>query len=105
VTFSHDGAYLATGSQGDGTRVWEISSGDEVARLNIPGNVGAVVFSPDDKYVVAGSGSSNALVWHLPIDDLVEEACKRLTRNLTSDEWNQYFDNKPYRKTCSDPPL
>ena len=105
VTFSHDGTYLATGSQGDGARVWKVSSGEEVARLNIPGNVYAVVFSPDDNCVVAGSGTSNAMVWRLSIDDLVEEACKRLTRNLTSVEWNQYFDKKPYRKTCSDLPL
>ena len=100
VTFSHDGAYIATGSQGDGTRVWKVSNGEEVARLNIPGNVTAVIFSPDDEYVVAGSDSRDAMVWRLPIGDLVEEACMRLTRNLTSDEWHQYFDKQPYRKTC-----
>jgi hypothetical protein len=36
--------------------------------------------------------------------DLIDEACARLTRNLTPEEWRQYLGDEPYRKTCPNLP-
>jgi tetratricopeptide (TPR) repeat protein len=33
--------------------------------------------------------------------ELMKEACAHLTRNLTLEEWSQYFGDEPYQKTCS----
>lgn len=30
----------------------------------------------------------------------MELACRTAGRNLTQEEWNQYFREEPYRKTC-----
>ncbi len=32
------------------------------------------------------------------------EACRRLPRNLTREEWPLYLGNEPYRKTCPNLP-
>jgi hypothetical protein len=37
---------------------------------------------------------------------LIAEACSRLTRNLTLEEWRQHIGgDEPYRPTCPDLPV
>jgi hypothetical protein len=43
-------------------------------------------------------------VWLVWPEDLIAEACARLTRNLTQEEWERYLGDEPYRKTCPDLP-
>jgi WD40 repeat protein len=100
AAFSANSAYLVTGSQDGTARVWAVPGGEELARLNSPGNVYEVLFSPDGRYVVAGGNSSIARVWLLQINNLLEEACRRVDGNLSLEEWRQYLGDKPYRKTC-----
>ena len=100
AAFSANGAYLATGSQDGTARVWTVPDGKEVARLINPGNVVAVLFSPDGGHVVAASNGGQARVWLLPVADPLAEACRRVARNLSMEEWRQYLGEEPYRKTC-----
>ena len=34
-------------------------------------------------------------------EDLIAQACSRLTQNLTVDEWRRYVGAEPYRETCA----
>jgi hypothetical protein len=36
----------------------------------------------------------------LRTEDLANEICRRLDRNLTPADWKKYVGNEPYRKTC-----
>ena len=63
VAFSPGGDYLATTSTDDTARVWETTSGKEVARLLHQNNVNAVAFSPDGKYLATASTDGTARVW------------------------------------------
>jgi WD40 repeat protein len=70
-------------------------------------------FTPDSKYLIVGGdltlpnrdGSFTKLkpqvqfiAWQA--EDLIAKACGRVTRNLTADEWKQYFGSVQYHKTC-----
>jgi len=35
----------------------------------------------------------------------VEQTCQRVGRNFTREEWERYFPNEEYRKTCERWPL
>ncbi|MBE0669191.1 MAG: hypothetical protein IH588_01265 [Anaerolineales bacterium] len=107
VAFSLDGKYVVSGSADKTARVWEASTGKEIARMTHDGDVSSVVFSPDGKYVVSGSsGDITIRVWIYRPEDLIAEACSRVTRNLTRAEWNQYIgDALPYQAVCPNLPI
>jgi WD40 repeat protein len=67
--------------------------------------VSAVAFSPDGHWLVHGGGDRLAQVWLSQPKDLIDEACARLTRNLTRSEWQQYLGDEPYRPTCPNLPM
>ena len=49
VAYSFDGKYLAT-SSADGVKLWNVTTGEHVKKLNGQGNV---VYSPDGKYIAS----------------------------------------------------
>ncbi len=86
-------------------RVWEASNGSEVARVQRDGAVIGAVFSPDGEYLATASADKTARVQPWRPEGLTDEACARLTRNLTKEEWQQSLsDTLYYRKTCPNLP-
>ena len=105
AAFSPDGRYVVSGSWDTTARVWEADTRREVARMTHDGEVLAVAFSPDGQYVVSGSENGTARVWWWRPEDLIAEACRRLPRNLTREEWQRYVGPEvPYHATCPGKP-
>lgn len=104
VVFSPDGKHLATASFDNTARIWDANSGRQITHINHESYVYAVAFSPDGKYLATASFDKTARVWLWQPEDLINEACSRLNRNLTIKEWRQYLGDEPYRKTCSNLP-
>lgn len=78
--------------------VWSIKTGREISRLQYDGLVLHFIINPDFLIATTDSGSAYISVWSQMA--LATEACSRLTRNFTQEEWNTYFSNEVYRKTC-----
>jgi uncharacterized delta-60 repeat protein len=109
VIFSPDGRYVASSSNDETVRVWESFTGNEIARMYHTTDVYRAIFSPDGKYIVSsscedvgiycGRGLIHAWIWQP--DDLIENACSYVTRNLTLNEWQKYLgDSLPYKPVC-----
>ncbi len=67
----------------------------------------SVAFSPDgSRLATTASEDNTARVWLWRAEDLIAEACKRLPRNLTHQEWRQYVGEEvPYHATCPNLPV
>jgi WD40 repeat protein len=125
VVFSPDGKYMAS-SECDileddicrkGTaHVWEVTTGKEIARMTHELSVGFLGFSPDGKYLVsAGCDQRNAnsgcvrstvRVWFYRPEDLIEDACTRVTANFFHEGWKRYIgDALPYQAICPNLPV
>ncbi len=66
--------------------------------------LGGVAFSPDGQRLATTSGYT-AWVWLWRVEDLIAQACERLPRNLTRQEWRQYVGEEvPYQATCPNLP-
>jgi WD40 repeat protein/DNA-binding SARP family transcriptional activator len=107
IAFGPDGRRLATASADGTVRVWDATSGEEM--LTLPGEtdlVDGVAFSPDGAcLVMAGAGGMVRIVV-LDMEELMAQACSRVTRNLTEAEWEAYLGRDlPYRRTCPDLPV
>jgi WD40 repeat protein len=102
VAFSGDGQFVAT-TDDTLVRVWR-TDGREVARIEHLSKVTQVAFSPGGdllsfaRVTPEGESAIHLLRWRP--QQLITEACQRLTRNLDPDEWREYIGAETYRKTC-----
>lgn len=104
LAFTADGKHLVTASADQTARLWQAISGRELARMQHLEVVMAMAISPDERYLATASNDSMNRLWYLKPADLIAEACRRLTRNLTREEWRQYVGDEPYSPTCPDLP-
>ncbi len=65
VAFSPDGTQIATASTDKTARVWDIATGNELARVSHEGAVSAVAFSPDGTQIATASADKTARVWDI----------------------------------------
>lgn len=105
LEFSRDDKYISTAGNDKTARIWEVTQAREAARFYHNGAVYLAKFSSDGKYLIS-AGSDKTLrmrLWNPA--DIIEEACSRLTRNLSKEEWQFNFGSEPYAATCSQIPL
>ena len=81
--------------------MWDAVTGARLAQLPDAGYLRAATFSPDGRYVLAGYDERSAALWLWRSDDLRDQACARLTYNLSHAEWERWFSKQPYRKICA----
>ncbi|MBI3537357.1 MAG: WD40 repeat domain-containing protein [Chloroflexi bacterium] len=90
--FSPDGKLIATASGDNTARVWDATTGRELSVLRgHTDRVLTAVFSPDGKLIVTAGEDSTARVYLTRIEDLIELARTRVTRELTCAERQQYL--------------
>lgn len=66
LAVSPDGQLLASGSNDQTVRVWELATRQEMLRFEgHRAGVGALAFAPDGKRLVSGSRDTTAIVWNL----------------------------------------
>lgn len=68
------------------------------------GALTAIAFSPNSEWVYVVDNNNVLYYYPISIEVLKEQACFALGRNLTFSEWERFFLNTPYRKTCENLP-
>jgi WD40 repeat protein len=77
--------------------IWDVQSQKLMGELLLPNNYASIPFgfSSDGNFFVQGN-----TVWEMSPPIWMDQTCKRVGRNFTRAEWEQYFPNEEYRKTC-----
>jgi len=71
--------------------MWQAETAAEVRRFAGHTNwVNSAVFSPDGQYVLTASDDRTARLWETAMQGLINRACARLFRDLTTNERRQY---------------
>ena len=71
VAFSPDGSFLVSGSEDGTVRLWDVSRGHEVQRLETQSRINTVAYRSDGHYLAAGEqkvstdGGSKVYVWEV----------------------------------------
>src|SRR5205085_69241 len=63
-----------------------------------------VAFSPDGQTLATGNVGASVRLWPLELPRLIDLACRAAGRNLTWNEWQQFFEQADYRRTCANLP-
>lgn len=95
---------LLLSTSGGEALVWEVGSGRQVARIASQEGLNQAAFSPDGSLLATAGSDGVARIWRWRTKDLIFEACRRMTRNLSQEEWSEFLPGEPYRKTRSDLP-
>jgi WD40 repeat protein len=106
AAWSPDDRFVVTGSKDNTARVWDASSGALAAVL--AGHSGPVRYAAWNRAgtrILTASDDGTARVWLLELPDLIAAACRRVSRNMTTKEWETYMGQSPYRQTCPAKPV
>jgi WD40 repeat protein/DNA-binding SARP family transcriptional activator len=99
--FAPDGSQYAVAEEGR-IRLWDGRTGRYQASLPLPSRVGkySIAYRPDSRALVIASTDGRTWTAATRIDQWDDRACAIAGRNLTPEEWEQYFPNAPYERTC-----
>jgi WD40 repeat protein len=114
VVFSPDSSSVATTSYDYSVRVFEAATGRELSRIILDGRLKAMRFVEagrvletassgrlESEEAVSAKSDFISVQRHLlRAEDLIQEGCSRLTRNLTEEETRQYLNGGRYHRTC-----
>ncbi|MBN3939850.1 trypsin-like peptidase domain-containing protein [Nostoc sp. NMS9] len=86
LRFTWDGKILATASATNKIRLWNLSSGQQVAEFtDHQGNINSSDFSPHGKLLATASEDKTVIVWRIRgLNELLDEGCDRLKDYLVT---------------------
>jgi hypothetical protein len=100
LAYTPDGAYLVVALNDRTVRFIAVSEGEEVGRVTRNTDLLDLTVSPDSRRIAVSGVDGTTSIWLWKREDLLNAAMERLTRNLTAEEWQQYFGDEPYTKIC-----
>jgi WD40 repeat protein len=108
LVFSPDDQYLASSAFRDRVILWDINSQTIIGEMPVnPYWVGSMAFSSDSNKLIIPltmapkfGGYSSLLVWDIQNFVSRTKVCEIVGRNLTQQEWQQYFPSETYITTC-----
>jgi hypothetical protein len=100
LSFSDAGERVASVGQDGDVRVFAIPGQRELARLSHPDQVMSVAFGADAKRLVTVGRVGSVARWSIDYESPEREACRRLARALTLEEWHRFLPGEAYRPSC-----
>jgi WD40 repeat protein len=111
LVFSPDGETLISASLGDNLPnqnifLWNVATRQLIGQplLRQEDSVKDIAVSPDGRWLASGGFDKALVLWEMKLEYWIAGACRVANRNLTPEEWEQYFSGQPYNKTCPNLP-
>ena len=108
LTFSARGRWLASGGAGAKIRLWDLANPESEPYILESNNhsVNALAFSSDGRWLASGGDNGKIQIWGPKSNELSNQACQAVGRNLEWQEWKSYFSGEtPYKITCPTNPF
>ena len=83
----------------DASKLWFVRAGRSVARFGVPAPI-MILMGADSEQVMTMDFDGNLERWNIDQDHLRRLACQLVDRDLTEDEWMEFFPDETHRSTC-----
>jgi len=106
MAFAPNGKFLLIDSRVNNSQqisLWDWQAGRRVYEVVTSDNVNDVEFTPDGSHIVTVGRIVQLWAWRA--EEMVLDACSRVERNLTREEWRTYLADEPYQETCHGLPI
>lgn len=103
IAFSPDGKLMASAGADKRIQMWVLDSPADlpIEMENNNSYIWDIAFAKGSDYLIAACHESEIRVWPTNPELLADQVCPKLSRNLTTDEWNKYVGNDiEYESTC-----
>lgn len=112
LAFSASGEVLFSAGEDQAVRMWSVPHQAPVGtgfwmHDELDAHAGAVRglgLTPDGRRLVSVGVDNAAMIWNVAFDEWPALACSFARRNLSKAEWEKYFPNRPYQRTCPEYP-
>lgn len=107
TALSSDGRLFAMGGADGTLAIWDLGVGQMMGlplRVHSEG-VRGLAFGGDGRVLYSVGGDDRVVALELDVPRWRIRACRTARRNLTHDEWVQFFKAELYRLTCADLPV
>ena len=92
IAFNPEGSILASAGSDGTARLWDIGTGEQISTLiDQQVALAGVDISPDGRYVLTAGEDGMLRIFFTSVEDLMEHARTRLSRDLTNSECQQYL--------------
>lgn len=109
LAYSPSGRYLASSDNAGKIYIWDMNT-RKAFSIPVPGIIEelqaamTVIFSPDERQLTAVFSDGRVFRINFDLEAWIAQACSRANRNLTEEEWREFFGDEPYRPTCPEIP-
>ena len=86
ITFSPDGAFLASSSQDGTVRIWDAATAALVRELRNDEGIYSLDWSPDGERILTGGEHGGVSLWNVGLEHLRQELVQLARHVLTDDE-------------------
>jgi len=103
ISFSPDGALLATASLDGSVQIWEMNNLQNlpIVLKDHKDHIWGISFNREGDYLLSGVRNGDIKLWPTRPSILADKICNKLMRNMTRREWERYVGKDiEYRKTC-----
>ncbi|MET8138157.1 hypothetical protein ABZV24_40780 [Streptomyces sp. NPDC005251] len=102
LAFSADGSTLAVGDSDADLRLWDVGSRQLTGTaLSTPGDgILSLAFRPDGRTLLAAGEHIPLTSYTVDSTQVAVGVCRRTGGGLSRKDWQTYFRDVPYRKTC-----
>ncbi len=107
LAVSENGRWIVSASYDGTARLWDLDNPDvgAVALSGHKGEILTVVITSDSEWLITAGGDGTVRLWSLRVNVLMDLACSTAGRNLSLNEWEQYFPGTDYEATCPNLPM
>jgi WD40 repeat protein len=104
AVWNRDESRILTSSTDGLARIWDANTGQELFALSGDGSPLKVAqWNTAEDQILLVTARGLVVIYKIPAN-LLDFACRYVSRNLTLTEWRQYLPHEPYRKTCPNLP-